>query len=200
MGKGKTPKEIQERRTEGKRKRGKAAEVSHSSPWARIWDLFRAFAVVLGVVGTYFVFKPTVEIQTPSSNPSDAYELFSRPFVIKNNSRWFSVRDVHASCGIVRVLYDPTGQDVHGLATQLDPPISEFEAGKEHSLPCRNPIQSARPMLGAEVVLSLDYRRPWLYLGHTMTYQGYRAFIGSDGKAYWTPYAPSVKPPPMPPS
>src|SRR5258706_12400733 len=105
MGSGKTPKEIQARRAEGKRKR-KTADVSHVSALTRMWNLFVAVTIVLGVLGvpgTYFYFRPTIEIETPSSNPSDAYELFSRPFVIKNNSPWFSVRDVHASCGIVRV-------------------------------------------------------------------------------------------------
>jgi hypothetical protein len=199
MGGGKTPKEIRERRIKGKPKR-KTAEAAHTSILRRGWNLFVSFTAIVTVVGAFFYFRPTVEIETPSYGPSDPHELFSRPFVIKNNSPFFSVFDVQAACGIVRVLYDPTGQDVHGLATQLDPPISEFEAGKEHSLPCRNPIQSARPMLGADVVLSLDYRRPWLFLGHTITYQGYRARIGSDGKAYWTPYASSVKPPPMPPA
>jgi hypothetical protein len=150
------------------------------------------------LISAYFYFRPTIEIETPQSNPSDAYELFSRPFVLKNNSLLFSVSDVHASCGIVRVLYEPTGSDVAGLATELEPPISEFGAGEEHSFLCSNPIKSPKPIRSAEVILSLDYVRPWLYLGHTATNQAYRAVIGRGGRAYWTPYVTEIKLPARP--
>jgi hypothetical protein len=165
----------------------------------RVWSLVVAAGVVVTLIAGYFYFKPTIEIETPSSNPSDAYELFSRPFVIRNNSLFFSVSDVHASCGIVRVLYEPTGSDVHGLATELEPPISKFGAGEEHSVLCSNPMKPPKPIRSAEVILALDYVRPWLYLGHTVTAQSYRALIGSDGRAYWTPYVTGIKPP-TPPS
>ena len=163
-----------------------------------MWSLIVAAGVVVTLISGYFAFRPTIEIQTPSSTPSDAYELFSRPFVLKNNSLLFSVSDVHASCGIVRVLYEPTGSDVHGLATELEPPVSEFGAGEEHSFLCSNPIKSPKPIRSAEVIFSLDYVRPWFYLGHTVTKQAYRAVIGSDGRAYWTPYVTGFKPPTRP--
>jgi hypothetical protein len=197
MAKGKPPKDIRARRAEGKKPPRK--NEPPQSIVRRVWSLVVGVSVVLGVVGGYFYLKPTIEIETPSSNPSDAYQLFSRPFVIKNNSPFFSVSDVHARCGIVRVLYDPTGSDVHGLATELEPPISEFGAGEEHSFLCSNPMKSPKPIRSAEVILALDYVRPWLYLGHTVTNQSYRALIGSDGRAYWTPYVTGIKPP-TPPS
>jgi hypothetical protein len=191
MGKAKPPREIQERRMEGKKKR-KAVEVPRSSLLTRMWNLFVAGTIVLGVLGTYFFFRPTIEIETPSSNPSDAYELFSRPFVIKNNSPWFSVRDVHASCGIVRVWRGTPSEpsaDENNFVSDYVPPIAVFEAGEEHSVPCMDAAESQRPIRRAEVIVALDYNRPEFYLGHTETHQGYRAVIGADGKAYWTPYA-----------
>ncbi len=189
MTKGKAPKEIRERRKDGKKRHGWG--VADSSLSTRMWNLFVAFTIVAGVMGTYFFFRPTVEIETPSSNPSDAYELFSRPFVIKNNSPWFSVRDVHVLCQVNRIWRgSPLAPSLeeNNAAADYVPPVQVLNAGEQYSIPCATLIESSKPIRRAEVIIVFDYYRPWFYLGHTVTQQGYRAIIGGDGRGYWTPY------------
>ena len=141
MGKGRPPREILARRNDGKKPKPKPKDERDFSytKWAS--SAVVAGSLVLAYLIPYLTLKPTIEIETPSSNPADAYELFSRPFVIKNNSALFSVYNVRASCGIVRVLYEQNAWNEHGLATQFVPPIPEFEAGQEHSVPCSDLMQ-----------------------------------------------------------
>jgi hypothetical protein len=143
------------------------------------------------LVGLYFYFRPNVEIEVPSSNLTDSESLFYRPFVIRNNSPWLSVYDVHVMCTVQRVVRgspDKPAVEFMNASPDYVPPIRELVAGERHSVPCMENIQSKKPIISADVVLSLDYYRPRVFFGHTATGQGYRAVLGTDGSAYWTPY------------
>jgi hypothetical protein len=137
-----------------------------------------------GLLSAFFTFRPSIEIEMSSSSLTDTEGLFSRPFVIKNNSRWASVYDVHVMCTVQRVVRgSPTAPAVEYMNAAPDyvPPIQQLGAGERHSVPCSESAQSNKPIRSADVVLSLDYIRPWAFFGHTATEQGYRAVIGADG-------------------
>jgi hypothetical protein len=154
----------------------------------------RAFALIVAVMGllsAYFYFRPSVEIEVPSSNSSNTEGLFSRPFVMKNNSPWASVYDIHVMCVVQQVVRGTRAApqvEYMNAAPDFVPSISELAAGERHSVPCIDPVITSKPLLSADVILSLDYIRPRPFLGHTATEQGYRAVIGEDGRAYWTPF------------
>lgn len=191
MTKRRAPQELQQRRKKANKSNAKEKS-SRSSLFSKGWNVFVALAVIAGAFGTYYYFRPTVDIETPSSTPSDAFELFSRPFVVKNNSLFFPVHDLHASCGIVRIWRGtPSSPQLEegGFIADDAAPLTLFDPGEEHSVPCSSATESNAPVVRAEVVVALDYYRPWYYMGHTETHQGYSAVIGRDGRAYWTPYA-----------
>jgi len=127
---------------------------------------------VVGLVVSYMYFRPSVEIEVPSSDSSNTEGLFSRPFVIKNNSPWPSVYDVHVSCVVEQVVRGSRAApqvEYMNAAPDFASPINELDAGERHSVPCTNPvITSKQPLLSANVVLSLDYIRPRIFLGREL--------------------------------
>jgi hypothetical protein len=153
--------------------------------------VFGLIVAVVGLLSAYFYFRPSVEIEVPSSNSADAQNLFYRPFVIKNNSPWASVYDVNAMCTtelILRGTRAAPEMEANNARADYIPPIKELGAGERSSVPCLSSAGSKDPLLTADVILSLDYTRPWFFYGHTATQQGYKAVIGGDGRGYWTPF------------
>ena len=159
--------------------------------FGRTYGLLTFVATVVGLIGSYLYLRPSVEIEVPSSNMTDAESLFYRPFVIRNNSPWLSVYDVHVMCTVQRIVRgSPDKPVVEFMNASPDyvPPIRELVAGERHSVPCMENVESSKPVISADVTLSLDYYRPRFFLGHTATEQGYRAVLATNGSAFWTPY------------
>src|SRR2546429_5069044 len=66
----------------------------------------RSFGLIVALVGllsAYFYFRPSVEIEVPSSNTTDTEGLFSRPFLMRHNGPWSSVYDVQSMCVVQEV-------------------------------------------------------------------------------------------------
>src|SRR5262249_37189967 len=132
-------------------------------------------ATIITFFTLYIYYRPSVEIEIPSENVTDAQSLFYRPFVIKNNSPWLPVYDVHVMCTVKRIVRgSPDKPAVEFMNANPDyvPPIRELTAGERHSVPCMDYVQSDKPIISADVVLSLDYYRPRMFFGHTATQQG----------------------------
>jgi hypothetical protein len=164
---------------------------SKTSVFERAYGLFIFTVTVVGLIGSYLYLRPSVEIEVPSSNMTDTESLFYRPFVIRNNSPWLSVYDVHVMCTVQRIVRgSPDKPTVEFMNASPDyvPPIRELVAGERHSVPCMENVESSKPVISADVTLSLDYYRPRFFLGHTATEQGYRAVLATNGSAFWTPY------------
>jgi hypothetical protein len=191
MPKARAPKEIQQRRQKAPKKRSIGAV--RTSEWGRLrstLDRLGRFLAAISVAvtligGGYFFFRPTLEILPPAPIPIQQNDLFSSPFIVKNNSVWFSVADVRASCHVGRIWRDLNEREENNNAFRVSP-VKMLEAGEEHSVPCDTGIIFPYAVRKAEVTLVLDYKRPWFYLGHTSAHQGYEAVIRDD-KAYWTP-------------
>jgi hypothetical protein len=133
-----------------------------------LWSFVVALSVVVGLAsGGYFFFRPTLEIVPPAPIPIDANGIFSSPFIIKNNSVWFSVLDVRTTCHVIRLWrYTGNSQIVEtNTDVRILPQIQTLEAGEEHSVPCYSGFNAPQAVRLAEVALVLDYKRPWFYFG-----------------------------------
>jgi hypothetical protein len=192
MSKARPPKEIRQRRQEAKARKKQLTEPVRTSALGllrltlgRLWSFFVAVSIAVTLVGGgYFFFRPTLEILPPAPIATQSNDLFSSPFIVKNNSVWFSITDVRATCHTGRVWRDFNVREYDN--TFYDLPVRTLEAGEEYSVPCDNGGVFPNTIRKAEVTLELEYKRPWFYLGHTSTHQGYQAVIRDD-KAYWTP-------------
>jgi len=163
--KGKAPVAIR-RRCHNRQGKYQKKEKSHFEVVEKLgiwtWKLIAGlatFVTLIGGIGVYFQFRPTVEISTPIVAQDDTTELFSNPFILKTSSPWFSVYDLHPMCVVYRIWRGTPDQPMlEGMNAAADyvPAVPELKAGEQHSLPCATFTKSSQPIVRAEVGLVLD--------------------------------------------
>jgi hypothetical protein len=193
------PKDIRDRREEGKKTTPAPPERTLlrrilSRSWKIVVGAVALLATSLGIASGYLSLVPKVTFE--QNQPLDPLDPFSTPFVASNDGP-LGINDVQFDCWSENLNSLKKSHVGHIHIRNPRRNLEGMEVGEKTTIPCEFSaafeLKSDNPLVGADIVLRTDFRPDFVFW-HTYRDFRFRTLKGSDGRLYWYPFAWSRMP------
>jgi hypothetical protein len=145
---------------------------------------------LLGIAGAWLSVLP--EISVSQTQPLNAADPFSIPFVVSNNGP-LSVNSLNFTCVPINIETSHQSRVIPSGFRSESVPINKLEPGKKAGFPCTFrkvlgfwEFSPSQPMTMGNIDIFIEYRPAFVFWKITQQFQ-FATFPDRDHKLYWKP-------------